>query len=708
MATKWKSFSRGIATKTIAFLLCIGSFGAGLGLLVFALNDVNMQSVLQPSYAESSVVRERLLSAMSLGRQIATYQNEDMIRSGKFLNSEEIDGNMRSLYEDYLHEQIRSGAIDEISESAYEVGFVQFKQEHQEELQAYKNHQIEFQLYDFARAKKNLAELTDIVYYFKIDGFVVQNAGIENSGAADELSERINAYFTALPVYVSCQNGSAQCNPLDNRVFFDYAPNSSDVICAGIDPDAFFSAAATWNTERGTAFFYLFFVIGLAALFLITLIFLLAMAGRRSKSNEIHRTWFDKIPMEVTALVALLVVSIVCSLSVYIEPGLQFYFLGLPAAVLALTVVVFCLMSFSKNLKARTFLKNTVLYRLLRLIRRGLRNTASLIPEYPKYILILCAYGFISYLTVLAAEAPSIFLIALYTAVVIYLVVRKLSGLSTLAQGLKTIKAGNLNHKILIPNPGQIRDVAEDVNSITDGLKAAVANEVKSERMKTELITNVSHDIKTPLTSIITYIDLLKNPENTPEQLEQYIRVLDEKSQRLKTLTEDLFEAAKAASGSIPVNYELVDMMSLVTQGLGELDDKIRAAGLEFIVHAPEQKTHIRADGRLLWRVIENMLTNVLKYAMPGSRVYVDAEVEGGSLSLTIKNISNYALNIPADELMERFQRGDESRNSEGSGLGLSIAQDLTELQGGVFRIAIDGDLFKAIVSFPIIPESGN
>ena len=184
--------------------------------------------------------------------------------------------------------------------------------------------------------------------------------------------------------------------------------------------------------------------------------------------------------------------------------------------------------------------------------------------------------------------------------------------------------------------------------------------------------------------------------------------MLDEKSQRLKTLTEDLFEAAKAASGSIPVNYELVDMMSLVTQGLGELDDKIRAAGLEFIVHAPEQKTHIRADGRLLWRVIENMLTNVLKYAMPGSRVYVDAEVEGGSLSLTIKNISNYALNIPADELMERFQRGDESRNSEGSGLGLSIAQDLTELQGGVFRIAIDGDLFKAIVSFPIIPESGN
>lgn len=221
------------------------------------------------------------------------------------------------------------------------------------------------------------------------------------------------------------------------------------------------------------------------------------------------------------------------------------------------------------------------------------------------------------------------------------------------------------------------------------------------------MISNVSHDLKTPLTSIITYIDLLKKEGLDSENAPQYLEVLDQKSMRLQKLTEDLFDAAKASSGAIPVRIETVDMLSLINQGLGEMEATIEASGLDFIVNAKEERYYVQADGQLLWRVVENLLGNVLKYALPGSRVYIDlkeaAGVNGrdGQVLLEIKNISKTELNINADELMERFKRGDESRSSEGSGLGLAIAKDLLILQKGWFEIKIDGDLFKAVVMLP-------
>ena len=227
-----------------------------------------------------------------------------------------------------------------------------------------------------------------------------------------------------------------------------------------------------------------------------------------------------------------------------------------------------------------------------------------------------------------------------------------------------------------------------------------MANELKSERMKTELITNVSHDIRTPLTSIITYIDLLKNEQDEAKR-EEYIEILEQKSQRLKILTDDLFEAAKATSGNIPVTLEKIELVSLITQGLGELDDKIREGNLEFKFNYTKNKVFIKADGRLFWRAVENLFSNILKYALEGSRVYIEIIEGEHEVTLTIKNISAYELNISADELMERFKRGDESRSSQGSGLGLSIAKSLIELQKGSFKIEIDGDLFKAIIKIP-------
>ncbi|MEN6328391.1 MAG: sensor histidine kinase, partial [Syntrophomonas sp.] len=224
-----------------------------------------------------------------------------------------------------------------------------------------------------------------------------------------------------------------------------------------------------------------------------------------------------------------------------------------------------------------------------------------------------------------------------------------------------------------------------------------VENEVKSERLKSELITNVSHDIRTPLTAIITYVDLLKN-ETDHNKAQEFIGIIDQKAQRLKVLTDDLFEAAKASSGDLPVNYEIIDIISLITQGLGELDDKIQARKLEFKISHPQDKIFIKADGKLLWRAVENLLSNIFKYAQEGSRVYINIDDLDGEARLTIKNISAYELNVSAEELMERFKRGDESRSSQGSGLGLSIAKSLVEIQGGSFKIEIDGDLFKVTI----------
>lgn len=276
-------------------------------------------------------------------------------------------------------------------------------------------------------------------------------------------------------------------------------------------------------------------------------------------------------------------------------------------------------------------------------------------------------------------------------------------------KGVNEVKNGNLTYKISVSGEGELDKLAADINEISAASSIAIQNELKNQRLKTDLISNVSHDLKTPLTSIITYIDLLKTEGLDSENAEQYLEVLDQKSMRLKKLTEDLFDAAKASSGAIPVRLETVDLLSLINQGLGEMAAGIEASGLDFIINAKQEKYYVRADGQLLWRVVENLLWNVLKYALPGSRVYIDLRESAGingkdaQVFLEIKNISKTGLNINAEELMERFTRGDESRTTEGSGLGLAIAKDLVVLQNGWFEIKIDGDLFKAVVMLPQI-----
>ncbi|MBS6397882.1 MAG: HAMP domain-containing histidine kinase [Clostridiales bacterium] len=243
--------------------------------------------------------------------------------------------------------------------------------------------------------------------------------------------------------------------------------------------------------------------------------------------------------------------------------------------------------------------------------------------------------------------------------------------------------------------------MAEAVNNLGDGLKSALQEQMKSERMKADLITNVSHDLKTPLTSIINYVDLMKREKIDHPKAQEYLRVLDQKSQRLKQLTEDLVEASRASSGNVTLDIQRIDFKELLMQTSGEFEERFAARGLKLMSGYPDYPLYVEADGRRLWRIIENLYRNVEKYAMPNTRVYLDVKCDGQMAVLSMKNVSEQPLNITAEELTERFTRGDESRTTEGSGLGLAIAKDLTELQNGTFDIYLDGDLFKVTVAFP-------
>lgn len=352
----------------------------------------------------------------------------------------------------------------------------------------------------------------------------------------------------------------------------------------------------------------------------------------------------------------------------------------------------------------------TALFLLWKIAER-LTGWAALLIEHSGIVLLTClcfaVYEIFQMILrlILGNGATAHLVLAVYNLVVLGLLIWEGLQRQQLLDGVHAMINGEEDARIstehLLPNN---RRMAEAVNDLGDGLRDALKEQMKSERMKADLITNVSHDLKTPLTSIINYVDLMKREQIDNPKAQEYLQVLDQKSQRLKQLTDDLVEASRASSGNVVLNMQKIDFKELLMQTSGEFQEKFISRGLSLISNYPDHPLYVEADGRRLWRVIENLYRNVEKYAMPGTRVYLDVECDGCMVSMSMKNISEQSLNISADELVERFTRGDESRTTEGSGLGLSIAKDLTELQKGTFAVQIDGDLFKVTVAFPWVP----
>ena len=364
---------------------------------------------------------------------------------------------------------------------------------------------------------------------------------------------------------------------------------------------------------------------------------------------------------------------------------------GLAGAYLGLVLIL----SLVKKIKNRTFFKQSCIVIFFTYLYRVLFQSGSTMRK-----VVLGAI-------VIVLLSATIFLAPVVLIVILVFAPRFVKKVDLIKEGLDEVRSGNLAYKIPVDasKNGELEEIARGINQISEGSHMAVQNEIKNQRMKTELISNVSHDLKTPLTSLVTYIDLLKTEGLTSENAPEYLDVLENKTNRLCVLTDNLFEAAKAASGSMPVKLEKVEMVSLVNQSLGEMSQQIQESDLEFILNNKEENYFVWADGSLMCRVMENIIGNALKYALPNTRVYLDIKEGNGKdgqnsdiIQLEIKNVSKVSLNMDPSELMERFTQGDESRNSEGSGLGLSITKDLMKIQNGWFEIKIDGDLFKCIV----------
>lgn len=437
------------------------------------------------------------------------------------------------------------------------------------------------------------------------------------------------------------------------------------------------------------------------------------MAGHRPGHNKIVLNWMDRLPVDAYALVAACLAGWLLWLS--LENG--FYdldaFANTMACIGILTaslILLGWLLSLITRIKVGRWWENTLIYRLLHWIHRNglhaakmLLRTVGAIPIVWRTLVITGALLIaLMYLAIYSIWNGS--LLMLYTlislAIVVFLCFCSIQ-LQKLKGAVETMANGDFDARVDTTGLyGEFRRYGEHLNAISDGMSIAIEQHTKSERMKTELITNVSHDIKTPLTSILNYVDLLQHTQNETERA-QYLEVLHRQATRLKKLTEDLVEASKAATGNIQTELVPTDVSESLNQAVGEYTERLEAAELTLVARFPDYRLSILADGRLLWRVLDNLLGNICKYAMPGTRVYLTVEEREKTVSIQLKNISRQQLNISPDELMERFVRGDSARSTEGSGLGLNIAKSLTELQHGRFRLELDGDLFKVDVELP-------
>ena len=458
-----------------------------------------------------------------------------------------------------------------------------------------------------------------------------------------------------------------------------------------------------------------FFVLLSLIALIVLLSYIYCSAGHVTAYSNIKLNGLDKIPFDIyTAVVA---IATALGVSVIVD----FYFEGLEILFVLFfggTALYFLLLhytvTFAKRIKTGTLLKNTVIYKLL---SGGFKITKKLfkflcyhlrrVPLIWEIVLMAAAVVFFEsfFLLVCLDEAEAILMIFAHLvllALVIYLAIT----LWRIKKGGEKIASGELDYKIdtkyMILD---FKDFAENLNRINESMNVVVDEKVKSERFKTELITNVSHDIKTPLTSIINYVDLLGKEEIENETANEYIEVLDRHSKRLKKLVEDLVEASKASTGNLAVNFEKCDVGVLLNQAIGEFDERFRKANITSLLKIHSENVIINADGRHLWRVFENLLSNICKYSLAGTRAYIDLYTNESQAIITFRNISKYELDLSETELTERFVRGDKSRNTEGSGLGLSIARNLIELQNGEIKIDTDGDLFKVTLRLGLFKD---
>ena len=564
-----------------------------------------------------------------------------------------------------------------------------------------------------------------INYYVRWNDLAFTNCGAEN---AEELMQgEYYSYFkrdnTGQIVRRSSIEKDITHALLEDIDRFDSA--STIIISCSVKEDVVKEYKAIWEMQEGIVMDTFARTLICAAVALLLLIYLICVCGK-NKDGEYRNMWLDNIWIEVhlaaiagAALGATALVIFILDDCMYgnFPRNLIYWVFGI-ASALGSVIIMTSLFSMIRNIKTRRLIETSIILRIIRWIMRLLFKIVKWVWKMTKafwgaifrllskktgviFISMLFVYtALIGILGIGTVVSPIwLFVGVLLFGFACFVLAYRAKDLDEIKKGVNEVRNGNVAYQIPELKCDDMRALAANINGIAKGLDESVSAKVKAERLKTELVTNVSHDLKTPITSIISYTELLSKIENLPEEAKDYIAIIAKKSDRLKKLTQDLFDISKVQSGNDEVVLEKLDVSLLINQALGEHDNEIQRSGLPFCVETPKD-LYISADGRKLSRVLSNLINNILKYSMKNTRVFITASEKDGTVEMEFKNISAYPLNFNAEEITGRFVRGDDSRTAEGNGLGLAIAKSYTEICNGTFEIVIDGDMFKAILRF--------
>lgn len=481
------------------------------------------------------------------------------------------------------------------------------------------------------------------------------------------------------------------------------------VICTSVKESYVDECKATWDRQSAMIKKIFASVLTCAAVALILLVYLLCVCGK-TKDGEYKTIWLDNIWSEIhLAVIVGTGGGAVVGCAILLDELFVGYFpynlmkiIIVSLAAIASAVVLTSLLSVVRNIKCKRFAKKSVVFRFVKWV---LKTISSVIRMSKKTsIILICMLlvytALIGILAIGTFESPIWLVVGvLLFGIAGFVITFRVTDLDEIKKGVSEVRKGNLSYKIPEMKSDDMKMLADNINDIAKGLDESVAAKLKAERLKSELITNVSHDLKTPITSIINYTELLSKIDDLPEEAKDYVSVISKKSERLKNLTQDLFDISKVQSGNEDVVLEKLDVSLLINQSLGENDNEIQKSGLPFCVDTPKE-LFISADGRKMSRVVNNLINNILKYAMKNTRVFIIAFEKDEDVVIEFKNIAAYPMEFTADEIVGRFVRGDESRTADGNGLGLAIAKSYTEICGGNFEVVIDGDIFKVLLKF--------
>ena len=568
-------------------------------------------------------------------------------------------------------------------------------------------------------------------YYGVMNGTVISNAELNDSA-----TQNAAFYLIARPDDATQSNISWYYMPFDDEPIDEYNVRSTTyplgtVIRVCVTSEQAAQYQEMWSAQKNTFTHTIYIVLMLTAAALALFVYLLFVTGRRPEDEEMHLVTLDRLPVEGNVLLFWSVLGLAGGLNIALTAEIangsgDLSFLLLPSILFFVAAFAFALeltLSLVRLLKAGNLARRSWCIRAFRwcfnkigvlctgtwhgLGRLRLAFTKALLGNYKtrNVVLLFTAYSVVlAFLAAAFAGVGGSFFAFVpgvgWFLAAGYFLIRRIDGFDRIVAALQRMRGGDLSFRLTDMPEGVFAAMAEDLGSLGDGMQAALQNEVRAERMKSELITNVSHDLKTPLTSILSYSDLLSQLELTPEEANDYAKIIHQKSLRLKNLTSDLFDISKVQSGVEQMVCERLDAVTLVRQALAE--QEAQNSGLVLKVTLPESELPIWADGRKMSRVLENLIGNCVKYAMKGTRVFVSLDERDGKAVFEVKNTANYEMDFAADEITERFVRGDAARSTEGSGLGLAIAKSYTEACGGIFEVEVDGDQFKVRISFPV------